>query len=136
MFLIVLMLMLSNIHLGNSSSGSSILSENRNWSSVIEMPSGDVNLGGYEIRCQSVYGFLPCTNKLWGQVFLIVVYEYLLSLSDAYIANGSELFFKMFGTGFFGASLFQMLGMIPRVALILGKFLNFFIHIHMNCMML
>ncbi|XP_021907729.1 sodium/calcium exchanger NCL1-like [Carica papaya] len=83
------------------------------------MPSGDVNLGGYEIRCQSVYGFLPCTNKLWGQVFLIVVYEYLLSLSDAYIANGSELFFKMFGTGFFGASLFQMLGMIPRVALIL-----------------
>ncbi|XVF40392.1 hypothetical protein PTKIN_Ptkin01aG0109700 [Pterospermum kingtungense] len=71
------------------------------------------------VTCEPTYGFLPCTTKVWGQLFLLVVYEYLLSLSEQYITSGSNLFFKMFGTGIFGASLFHILGMFPQLILVL-----------------
>ncbi|XP_059663885.1 sodium/calcium exchanger NCL2-like [Cornus florida] len=71
------------------------------------------------VTCEPTYGFLPCTTEIWGQLFLIVVYEYLLSLGDQYVAAGSELFFKIIGPGIFGASLFQVLGTIPVVVLML-----------------
>lgn len=73
------------------------------------------------VTCEPIYGFLPCTTTLWGQLFLLVVYEYLLSLSEEFISSGSNLFFQMFGTGIFGASLFHILGIIPQVMLVLGK---------------
>ncbi|KAL4290128.1 hypothetical protein GQ457_14G009480 [Hibiscus cannabinus] len=71
------------------------------------------------VTCEPTYGFLPCTTKLWGQLFLLVVYEYLLSLSKQFISGGSDLFFQMFGTGIFGASLFNVLGIFPQVILVL-----------------
>ncbi|WRX25914.1 Sodium/calcium exchanger membrane region - like 7 [Theobroma cacao] len=71
------------------------------------------------VTCEPIYGFLPCTTTLWGQLFLLVVYEYLLSLSEEFISSGSNLFFQMFGTGIFGASLFHILGIIPQVMLVL-----------------
>ncbi|KAK6268689.1 hypothetical protein QUC31_012849 [Theobroma cacao] len=71
------------------------------------------------VTCEPIYGFLPCTATLWGQLFLLVVYEYLLSLSEEFISSGSNLFFQMFGTGIFGASLFHILGIIPQVMLVL-----------------
>lgn len=70
------------------------------------------------IICKPAYSFLPCTDRMWGHVFLIVVYEYLLSMASAYNSTGTELFFTMFGTGIFGASFFQILGMIPRAILV------------------
>lgn len=73
------------------------------------------------VTCEPTYGFLPCTTEVWGQLFMLVVYEYLLSLSEQYITSGSNLFFKMFGTGIFGASLFHILGMFPQLILVLGK---------------
>ena len=57
---------------------------------------------------------------------MIVVYEYLLSLAEKYVSSGTDLFFQMFGTGIFGASLFHMLGTIPQVGLVLGKHLTGF----------
>jgi hypothetical protein len=54
---------------------------------------------------------------------MIVVYEVLLSMAGTYVSNGSNLFFQMFGTGVFGASLFHVLGTIPQVVLVLGKHL-------------
>ncbi|GLU13771.1 hypothetical protein SLE2022_303830 [Rubroshorea leprosula] len=59
------------------------------------------------------------TIPLWGYLFLLVVYEYLLSLSEQYISSGSNLFFEMFGTGIFGATLFQVLGVFPQIILLL-----------------
>lgn len=73
------------------------------------------------VTCEPAYGFLPCTTELWGLLFLIVVYQYLLSLGQKYVSAGSDLFFKAFGPGIFGASLFHFLGTIPQVTLILGK---------------
>ncbi|KAI8567925.1 hypothetical protein RHMOL_Rhmol02G0158900 [Rhododendron molle] len=77
------------------------------------------------VTCEPVYGFLPCTTELCGQLFLILVYEYLISLGNNYVSEGSELFFNMIGPGIFGASLFHILGTIPMVVLMLGMLLNF-----------
>ncbi|KDP21052.1 hypothetical protein JCGZ_21523 [Jatropha curcas] len=72
------------------------------------------------VTCEPTYGFLPCTTEIWGQLFLLVVYEYLLSLSAHYISEGSELFLETSGTdNIFSASVFQMLGMFPQVILVL-----------------
>ncbi|KAK9268232.1 hypothetical protein L1049_010675 [Liquidambar formosana] len=84
------------------------------YSSILEF-----DLRSTTVTCEPLYGFLPCTTELWGQLFLIVVYEYLLSLGQKYVSDGSDLFFKMFGTGIFGASLFHILGTIPIVAMLL-----------------
>ncbi|KAL9689230.1 hypothetical protein QQ045_033664 [Rhodiola kirilowii] len=78
-----------------------------------------LSLESSTVTCTPTYGFLPCTTVIWGNLFLIVVYEYLLSLSQKYITEGSNLFFKMFGTGIFGASMFQILGTFPPVMILL-----------------
>ncbi|KAJ4828540.1 hypothetical protein Tsubulata_035964 [Turnera subulata] len=71
------------------------------------------------VTCEPGYGFLPCTTKVWGQVFLIMMYQYMLYLSEKYISTGSDLFFEMFGTGIFGAGMFQILGIFPQILLVL-----------------
>ncbi|KAG7959074.1 hypothetical protein I3843_10G054600 [Carya illinoinensis] len=72
------------------------------------------------VTCEPIYGFLPCATSVWGQLFMIITYEFLLSLAGKYVSSGSELFFQLFGTGIFGASLFHILGAIPQVALVLA----------------
>ncbi|KAG2683891.1 hypothetical protein I3760_10G055100 [Carya illinoinensis] len=72
------------------------------------------------VTCEPIYGLLPCVTSVWGQLFMIITYEFLLSLAGRYVSSGSELFFQMFGTGIFGATLFQILGTIPQVALVLA----------------
>ena len=78
-------------------------------------------LGGSTVTCEATYGLLPCTAEVWGQIFLIVVYEFFLSLGEQYVSAGSRLFFRMFRTGIFGASLFQILGSL----MILGNSSSF-----------
>ncbi|GFQ05351.1 hypothetical protein PHJA_002679200 [Phtheirospermum japonicum] len=74
--------------------------------------------------CEPIYGFLPCSTNVWGLLFLIVVYEILLSIGGKYVATGSELFFQITGPGVFGASLFQFLGTIPQIVLVLVSALS------------
>ncbi|KAK1378644.1 sodium/calcium exchanger NCL [Heracleum sosnowskyi] len=76
-------------------------------------------LGASTVTCEPPYGFLPCTTELPGLIFLVVVYQYLLSLGQKYVSEGSDLFFQTFGPGVFGASLFHFIGTIPQIALIL-----------------
>ncbi|KAJ4828545.1 hypothetical protein Tsubulata_035969 [Turnera subulata] len=71
------------------------------------------------VTCEPKYGFLPCTTDVWGHLFLMVVYQYLLALAESYISSGSNLFFEMFGTGIFGAGLFPILGIFPQLVLVL-----------------
>lgn len=69
--------------------------------------------------CEPQYGFLPCTSGLWGTLFLIVVYQYLMSIGQSYISKGSNKFFALIGPGIFGASLFHVLANLPMLFLIL-----------------
>ncbi|CAI9783707.1 unnamed protein product [Fraxinus pennsylvanica] len=75
--------------------------------------------------CEPVYGILPCSSNVWGLLFLIVIYEILLSMGERYVANGSEQFFEIIGPGgIFGASLFQFLGAIPQIIIVLVSALS------------
>lgn len=74
-----------------------------------------------ETECLQLYGFLPCSNSLFGHFFLIMVYEYLLFHGESYIAAGSEQIFKILGPGIFGASAFHILGALPEALILLGR---------------
>ncbi|XP_022715795.1 sodium/calcium exchanger NCL2-like [Durio zibethinus] len=119
-FTVAILLLILTINYGSSRSikeKSSLVSDGMGQtskSSVLEL-----DLSTTTVTCEPTYGFLPCTTKVWGQLFLLVVYEYLLSLSEQFITSGSNLFFQMFGTGIFGASLFHILGIFPQIILVL-----------------
>ncbi|KAI3680768.1 hypothetical protein L6452_35544 [Arctium lappa] len=76
------------------------------------------------VTCELQYGFLPCTTGLWGRLFLIVVYQYLMSIAQSYISDGSDKFFGLVGPGVFGASLFHVLGNFPTLFIILESGLS------------
>ncbi|KAM1008471.1 hypothetical protein COP2_005059 [Malus domestica] len=119
--LFIIFLVLQLVHLGSSRivRDSSLISDGINdetsQSSIVEA----LNLKADSVTCESIYGFLPCATSVWGLLFLIIVYEVLLSLADHYISRGSEIFFELFGTGIFGASAFHLLGLIPQVGVVL-----------------
>lgn len=71
-------------------------------------------------ECEQLYGFLPCSNSMFGHLFLIVVYEYLLFKGESLVAAGGEQIFKILGPGIFGASAFHVLGALPESLILLG----------------
>ncbi|KAM1762359.1 hypothetical protein EV2_005072 [Malus domestica] len=119
LFIIFLVLQLVHLGSGRIVRDSSLISDGINdetsQSSIIEA----LNLKADSVTCESIYGFLPCATSVWGFLFLIIVYEVLLSLADHYVSRGSEIFFELFGTGIFGASAFHLLGLIPQVGVVL-----------------
>ncbi|KAK7335102.1 hypothetical protein VNO80_26873 [Phaseolus coccineus] len=72
-----------------------------------------------EEHCKQMYGFLPCTDNIFGHLFLILVYEYLLFHGESYLAKGGEQIFKILGPGIFGASAFHILGALPESLILL-----------------
>ncbi|XVE88151.1 hypothetical protein DITRI_Ditri19aG0045100 [Diplodiscus trichospermus] len=119
-FTVAILLLILTINYGSSRSikeKSCIISDGMSQTSKSSLLEFDLQTT--TVTCEPTYGFLPCTTELWGQLFLLVIYEYLLSLSQQFISNGSNLFFEMFGSGIFGASLFHILGMFPQVILVL-----------------
>ncbi|PHU12664.1 hypothetical protein BC332_19594 [Capsicum chinense] len=72
-----------------------------------------------EETCEQSYGFLPCTKTALGNVFLIVVYGYLMYLAATYLSSGSELLLEILGPGLIGGLFLPMLGALPDAMLIL-----------------
>ncbi|XP_028763675.1 sodium/calcium exchanger NCL2-like [Neltuma alba] len=70
-------------------------------------------------ECKQMYGFLPCSNSIFGHLFLILVYEYLLFHGESYLADGGERIFKILGPGIFGASAFHILSALPESLILL-----------------
>ncbi|KAG2372008.1 Sodium/calcium exchanger [Vigna angularis] len=77
-----------------------------------------------EEHCKQMYGFLPCTDNIFGHLFLILVYEYLLFHGESYLAKGGEQIFKILGPGIFGASAFHILAALPESLILLGLVSN------------
>lgn len=73
-----------------------------------------------EEHCEQMYGFLPCSENIWGHFFLIIVYEYLLYHGECYVSSGGKRIFKILGPGIFGGSAFQVLGCLPESLILLG----------------
>ncbi|KAI4322990.1 hypothetical protein L6164_022634 [Bauhinia variegata] len=72
-----------------------------------------------EKECKQMYGFLPCSSSIFGHLFLILVYEYLLFYGESFLASGGEQIFKILGPGIFGASAFDLLGALPESLILL-----------------
>lgn len=74
-----------------------------------------------EESCEQTYGFMPCTSTALGNLFLIIVYGYLMFLAATYLSNGSELLLEILGPGIVGGLFLPMLGALPDAMLILGN---------------
>lgn len=119
------LLLLLGSHLAYSRSIKEDLNFNPISDGVDSFRNSSWGLSATTETCQPVYGILPCSTNVWGLLFLIVIYEILLSLGERYVANGSEQFFEIIGPGgIFGASLFQFLGTIPQVIIVLVSSLS------------
>ncbi|CAN6482724.1 unnamed protein product [Victoria cruziana] len=69
--------------------------------------------------CDQTYGFLPCTTTILGNVFLVIVYGYLMFFSAKYVSEGSELLLQILGPGIVGGLFLPVLGALPDALLIL-----------------
>ncbi|KAL2483573.1 sodium/calcium exchanger family protein/calcium-binding EF hand family protein [Forsythia ovata] len=74
---------------------------------------------GAEEACEQTYGFMPCTTTALGNVFLIIVYGYLMFLAATYLSAGSELLLEILGPGLIGGLFLPILGALPDAMLIL-----------------
>ncbi|PWA66615.1 calcium-binding EF-hand family protein [Artemisia annua] len=72
-----------------------------------------------EELCAQTYGFMPCTNSITGNLFLILVYGYLMFLAATYLSSGSELMLEILGPGIVGGLFLPILGALPDALLIL-----------------
>lgn len=77
--------------------------------------------------CEQTYGFLPCTESAVGNLFLAVVYGYLMFTAATYLSSGSELLLEVLGPGIIGGLFLPLLGALPDAILILGLFFLFFL---------
>ncbi|KAI4322989.1 hypothetical protein L6164_022633 [Bauhinia variegata] len=77
-----------------------------------------------EKECEQMYGFLPCSTSIYGHLFLIFVYEYLVFHGESYLAAGGKQIFELLGPGVFGASAFDILGALPESLLLLASGLS------------
>ncbi|KAL7218332.1 hypothetical protein ACSBR2_011575 [Camellia fascicularis] len=74
---------------------------------------------GTSDSCDQTYGFLPCTTTVLGNIFLILVYGYLMFLAATNLSSGSELLLKILGPGIIGGLFLPILGALPDAMLIL-----------------
>lgn len=73
-----------------------------------------------EEACEQTYGFMPCTKTALGNVFLILVYGFLMFTAATYLSAGSELLLEILGPGIVGGLFLPMLGALPDAMLIMG----------------
>jgi hypothetical protein len=73
-----------------------------------------------EAKCEQSYGFLPCTTTVLGNIFLILVYGFLMFKAATYLSSGSELLLEIMGPGLVGGLLLPILGALPDALLVLG----------------
>lgn len=78
-----------------------------------------LRLGAAEETCEQTYGFMPCTSTALGNLFLILVYGYLMFMAATYLSAGSELLLEILGPGIVGGLFLPILGALPDAMLIL-----------------
>ncbi|KAF8043412.1 hypothetical protein BT93_A1673 [Corymbia citriodora subsp. variegata] len=71
--------------------------------------------------CDQTYGFLPCTTTVWGNVFLILAYGYLMFLAAKLLSNGSEILLQILGPGIIGGLFLPILSSLPDATIILAS---------------
>lgn len=73
-----------------------------------------------EESCEQTYGFLPCTTTVLGNLFLVIVYGFMMFKAATFLSTGSELLLEILGPGIVGGLFLPILGALPDAMLILG----------------
>uniref|UniRef100_A0A0D6QSB8 EF-hand domain-containing protein n=2 Tax=Araucaria cunninghamii TaxID=56994 RepID=A0A0D6QSB8_ARACU len=71
-----------------------------------------------ESYCEQTYGVLPCTKTVYGNLFLLVVYGFLMFKAASLLSDGSELLLSVMGPGIVGGLVLPILGALPDTLLI------------------
>ncbi|XP_050381579.1 sodium/calcium exchanger NCL-like [Argentina anserina] len=74
--------------------------------------------------CDETYGFLPCTSTSLGNIFLIMVYGYVMFLSAKLLSAGSEILLQILGPGIIGGLFLPLLSAVPDATIILASGLS------------
>ncbi|KAF3333288.1 Sodium/calcium exchanger protein [Carex littledalei] len=75
--------------------------------------------GNSTAGCEQTYGFLPCTETVLGNLFLILVYGFFMFKAATFLSSGSELLLEILGPGIVGGLFLPILGALPDALLIL-----------------
>jgi Ca2+/Na+ antiporter len=75
--------------------------------------------GNSTAGCEQTYGFLPCTETILGNLFLILVYGFFMFKAATFLSSGSELLLEILGPGIVGGLFLPILGALPDALLIL-----------------
>ncbi|KAE8795698.1 hypothetical protein D1007_29413 [Hordeum vulgare] len=70
-------------------------------------------------ECEQSYGFLPCTTTVFGNMFLVLTYGFLMFKAATFLSAGSELLLEIMGPGLVGGLLLPILGALPDALLVL-----------------
>ncbi|RVW46750.1 Sodium/calcium exchanger NCL2 [Vitis vinifera] len=74
--------------------------------------------------CDQTYGFLPCTATVLGNIFLILVYGYLMFIAAKFLSDGSEILLGILGPGIIGGLFLPVLSAFPDAVIILASGLS------------
>lgn len=69
--------------------------------------------------CSENYGFLPCSTTLGGNLFLVVVYGFLMLKAAELLSDGSDMLLAVINPGIIGGLVLPILGASPDALLIL-----------------
>jgi Ca2+/Na+ antiporter len=72
-----------------------------------------------EAGCEETWGIFPCSNSLWGNLFLMCVYGGLLLYAAMMISDASDLMLQFMGAGVIGALVLPVLGALPDSMIII-----------------
>ncbi|KAI3510424.1 hypothetical protein L1887_17405 [Cichorium endivia] len=67
-------------------------------------------------RCHSIYGLLPCADKVQEGLALMVIYTCLMTLGEEWIDKGSP---ALFIDRVLGASVFRVVKALPKIVIII-----------------
>ncbi|KAL6134125.1 hypothetical protein ACLB2K_066358 [Fragaria x ananassa] len=74
--------------------------------------------------CDETYGFLPCTSTVLGNIFLIIVYGYVMFVTAKLLSAGSEILLQILGPGIIGGLFLPLLSAVPDATIILASGLS------------
>lgn len=72
-------------------------------------------------RCKQTQRVLPCSTTVFGNVFLILVYGYLMFFAARLLYDGSEILVGVQSPGLTGGVFLPLISSLPDAVIILGK---------------
>jgi Ca2+/Na+ antiporter len=75
---------------------------------------------------------MPCTTTVLGNLFLMLVYGYLMYSAAKWLSSGSEILLEILGPGIVGGLFLPVLTSLPDAMLILGEYI-FQLNLYILC---